>query len=418
MRDGCGAHSRRVNRGRASGLRARLGGPWDIVVGLGILVAAVNAYYIVPAGVLPVIRAELSLGPATAGLLVSVMFGVQVLLGVPVGILLDRVDNRRAVVAATLLILALYAWSWQAAAAGDFRTLMLSRGLAAPVTAAIWTGSVNIIGRAFDPRRQATAVGVFSGGPAAGFAVGLLTGPVVAGRFGWAAIFAVYAVPAAVGCALFWVTSRRLELSVGDTATARAADFRELFTTVTVWAVALVAFVGFSLYAFVTSWVPTYLSEVVGVSLAEGGLLAAFFPAVGAVSRAGSGAVSDRLFGHRRRPVVLLAFLVSAPAVLLVVLAETVAVLLLALLVAGLFLQLALGLAYPLARETADPAVAATGVAFTTSMATFGGFIAPPVGGLVIDNSGYLVAFSGALLLGLAGVTLALFVPEPDLDGG
>lgn len=404
--------------GPTTRLRSQLGGPWDVVLALGILIAAVNAYYIVPAGVLPVIRAELSLGPATAGLLVSVMFGAQMLLGVPVGMLIDRVDNRRAVVAATLAILGLYAWSWQAAAAGDFWTLMLSRGLAAPVTAAIWTAGVNIIGRAFDPARQATAVGVFSGGPAAGFAVGLLTGPLVANRFGWAAIFVVYAVPAAVGCALFWVTSRRIDISVGDTATARLADFRKLFTTATVWTVALVAFVGFSLYAFVTSWVPTYLSEVVGVSLAEGGLLAAFFPAVGAVARAGSGAVSDRLFGHRRRPVVLLAFAVSAPAIFLVVLADTVAILLFALLVAGLFLQLGLGLAYPLARETADPAVAATGVAFTTSMATFGGFVAPPVGGLLIDHSGYLVAFSGALVLGLAGAALAWFVPEPDLDGG
>ena len=398
-------------------LRSRLGGPWDIVFGLGILIAAVNAYYIVPAGVLPVIREQLALGPATAGLLVSVMFGAQMLLGVPVGMLLDRVDNRRAVVAATLAVLGLYAWSWQAAAAGDFPTLMLSRGLAAPVTAAIWTAGVNIIGRAFDPARQATAVGVFSGGPAAGFAVGLLTGPLVAERFGWAAIFAVYAAPAAVGCVLFWVTSRRLDISVEDTATARLADFRELFTTATVWTVALVAFVGFSLYAFVTSWVPTYLSEVVGVSLAEGGLLAAFFPAVGAVARAGSGAVSDRLFGHRRRPVVLLAFAVSAPAVFVVVLADTVAVLLLALLVAGLFLQLGLGLAYPLARETADPAVAATGVAFTTSMATFGGFVAPPVGGLLIAGAGYSVAFGAALALGLAGAALAFFVPEPDLGG-
>lgn len=401
--------------GPTTRLRSRLGGPWDVVLGLGVLIAAVNAYYIVPAGVLPVIREQLALGPATAGLLVSVMFGAQMLLGVPVGMLIDRVDNRRAVAVATLAILALYAWSWRAAAAGDFWTLMLSRGLAAPVTAAIWTAGVNIIGRAFDPARQATAVGVFSGGPAAGFAVGLLTGPLVAERFGWAAIFAVYAVPAAVGCVLFWATSRRLDISVGDTATARLADFRELFTTATVWTVALVAFVGFSLYAFVTSWVPTYLSEVVGVSLAEGGLLAAFFPAVGAVARAGSGAVSDRLFGHRRRPVVLLAFAVSAPAVFLVVLVETVALLLLALTVAGLFLQLGLGLAYPLARETADPAVAATGVAFTTSMATFGGFVAPPVGGLLIAGAGYSVAFGAALALGLAGAALAFFVPDPDL---
>ncbi|MFB6172491.1 MAG: nitrate/nitrite transporter [Haloarculaceae archaeon] len=398
-----------------NGDRPRLTGPWAVVVGLGVLIAAVNAYYIVPAGVLPVIRDRLAIGAASASLLVSVMFGAQMLLGVPVGVALDRVDNRRAIVAATLAIAALYAWSWRAAVDGDYWTLLLSRGLAAPATATIWTAGVNVIGRLFEPEQRATAVGVFTGGPAAGFALGLVTGPVVAARFGWASIFVVYAVPAAVGCVVFWLASRRHDVSGGEIDAARAGDVTRLLTTGPVWTVALVAFVGFALYAFVTSWAPTYLAESLGVSLAQSGLLAALFPAVGAVARAGSGAVSDSLFGHRRRPVVLAAFVVSAPAVLLVALADTVALVFLALLLAGVFLQLGLGLAYSLAREIPDPNVVATGVAFTTSMATFGGFVAPPAGGLLIDYSGYLAAFGAAVALGLVGVVLAWFVPEPTI---
>jgi len=404
---------REAPAGATTRLRSRLGGPWDVVLGLGVLIAAVNAYYIVPAGVLPLIRDQLGLGPATAGLLVSVMFGAQVVLGVPVGVLLDRVDNRRAVAVATLLVVAVYAWSWRAARAGDFGMLMLSRALAAPLTAAIWTGGVNIIGRAFDPAQQATAVGVFSGGPAAGFAVGLLTGPLVAARVGWTAVFAVYAVPAAVGCGLFWLTSHSLEGSVEDTATARLADFRALFTTATVWTVALVAFVGFSLYAFVTSWVPTYLTEELGFSLTRGGLFVALFPAIGIVARGGSGAVSDRLFARRRRPVALLAFGVSTPAVVLVALADTAALVLFGLLVAGLFVQLGLGLFYAQVRELADPSVAATAVAFATSMSTFGGFTAPLLGGLLIEHGGYGPAFGDAVAAALLGLLLAAVAPEP-----
>lgn len=395
--------------------RPRLTGPWDVVVGLAVLIAAINAYYIVPAAVLPVISDRLAIGPTSASLLVSVMFGAQMLLGVPVGVLLDKVDNRRAIVAATLLVAVLYVWSWRAAIAGNFWMLLVSRGGAAVATAAIWTAGVNIIGRIFEPAQQATAVSVFSGGPAAGFALGLFTGPLVATEFGWTAIFAIYAIPAVVGCAIFWVTSLGRDVSGGEIETASAGDFKRLLTAGSVWTVALIAFVGFSLYAFVTSWVPTFLTEARGISLARGGLLAAFFPAVGAVARAGSGAVSDTLFDHRRRPVVLMAFLVSAPAILLVVVADTIPVVFLALLLAGIFLQLGLGLAYPLAREIADSNVAATGVAFTTSMATFGGFVAPPVGGYLIEHSGYLAAFGAAVLVGFVGVVLAWFVPEPDI---
>lgn len=393
-------------------VRSRLAGPWDVVLGLWVLIVAANAYYIVPASVLPVLMDRLSVGPTTASLLVSVMFGTQVVVGIPVGVALDRADDRRAILLATLVLVAAYAWSWQAAIDGDFWSLLASRAVATPATAAIWTAGVNVSARGFAPERQATAVGVFSSGPPAGFALGLLTGPVVATRFGWPAVFAVYALPAAIGCAAFWLASRRIDLSGTGTETPRAADFRRLLSDRPIQIVATMAFLGFSLYAFVTSWVPTYLTEELGFSLARGGLFVALFPAIGVVARGGSGAVSDRLFANRRRPVALLAFGVSTPAILLVAIADTAALVLVGLLVAGLFVQLGLGLFYAQVRELADPSVASTAVAFATSMATFGGFTAPLLGGLLIEHGGYAPAFGYAIVAALLGLVLAAVAPE------
>lgn len=380
-----------------------------------VLIVAANAYYIVPASVLPVIMDRLAIGPTTASLLVSVMFGAQMILGVPVGMLLDRVNNRLAIVTAMVVLVVLYAWSWYAAATDAYWSLIVSRAIAAPATAAIWTAGVNIIGRTFRAERRATAVGVFSGGPAAGFALGLLTGPVIAARINWMAIFIVFAAPAVVGGAWFWVASRNIDLSGGDMETPNAGDFTRLLTDRPMWNVALMAFLGFSLYAFVTSWVPTYLTTELGFSLAQGGLLVALFPAIGIFARGGSGAVSDRLFNHRRRPVAILSFAVAAPAVVLVATVQTAVLVFLALVFAGLFVQLGLGLFYAQAREIPDPHVAATGVAFATSMATFGGFTAPLLGGLLIEYSGYSAAFGYSVVVALVGLVLAFSAPEPDL---
>lgn len=86
--------------------RSRLPHGWissaGIVSGVGLLAVAGTMYLIAPASVLPVVRAELGIGPAAAGWIVSVMFGTQVLVSVPAGIGIDRLDNRRVVVAVAI----------------------------------------------------------------------------------------------------------------------------------------------------------------------------------------------------------------------------------------------------------------------------------------------------------------------------
>lgn len=397
--------------------RGTSSGPWAVVAGIGLLVTAANAYYIVPAGVLPLLMEELALGPTAASLLVSVMFGTQVVVGVPIGVVLDRIDNRRAVLGATLLLGVAYAWSYQATVDGAYLQLLVARALGTIGTAACWTAGVNVVGRAFDSGTRATAVGVLSSTPAAGFALGLVAGPPVAARFGTPAVFVVWALPVALGCVGFLAASARVDTDGAGSETPGLSDFRRLLADRAVWSVAGMAFLGYSLYALITSWMPTYLADALGLSLASGGLFAALFPAIGIVARGGSGAVSDRLFGHRRRPVTLLSFVVALPSLALILLSETALAVGAALLLGGFFVQLGIGLFYAQARELAPPAVAATSVAFATSMATLGGFTAPLAAGILIQyTGGYTTAFLYAGAVGVVGLALAWVTPEPDTD--
>jgi len=139
------------------------------------------------------------------------------------------------------------------------------------------------------------------------------------------------------------------------------------------------------------------------------------FPAVGIISRSGGGYLSDRVFAGRRRPVVILTFVVTTPVVVVIGFSSQILLVVGALVVAGLFVQLGMGLIFTYIRELVDPPVKATAVAFLTSIAVFGAFSAPVVAGALIEfTDAYLLAFGYAIALGLGGLTMSLFAPESN----
>jgi len=343
---------------------------------------------------------------------VSVMFGTAVLASLPAGALLDRTDSRRAVAVAVGALFIAGAWGWIAAERSEYSSLLASRVLGGIGYVVVWNAAIDIVSEAATDARRATVVGVFTASGPLGFALGQGAGPAIAAAVGWPAVFPAFNALALVGLLLFWPTSRGLG-RVGRESPPSLREFGSVLRNRSVWLVGGLGFLGYALYLFVNSWAPSYLTEEIGLSLGVSGLLVAAFPAVGILSRVSSGFVSDRLFGGRRRPVVLVSFVVAAPLVASLALLDSVVSLVAVLLVAGFAIQLTLGLSFAYVGELVTSRVAATAVAFQTAVGLAGAFIAPIVGGAVIEASGYGVAFGLAGALAAVGVLLAWRAPEP-----
>ncbi|UPV76401.1 MFS transporter (plasmid) [Halorussus limi] len=392
----------------ASGARR---GTVGLVAGLFTLSAAAGAYEIAPASVLPLVRDSLGVGPTAGSWLVSVMYLTAVVTSVPVGVVLDRVRVRRAVAVAALALLVAGAWGWVAATAGAYWWLVASRILGGFSYVVVWNAGTNLVGQAVGPDVRATAVGVFTASAPVGFALGQFGSPLLADPFGWAATLPVFAAIAVVGVAVFLVATKGRRIGV-ETATPSREEVGDLFTNGAAWTLYGLSFLAFSLYLFLNSWLPSYLNDSLGVSLAVSGLLTAVFPAVGVVSRTSAGLVSDRLFGGQRRPVVLLAFVAAAPAVVGFVAVSGVAGAVALVVVAGFAVQLSIGLLYTYVPEVVAPAVRTTAISLLTSVGLLGAFVAPIAGGAIIDAAGYRPAFLVAGVVAVLGVALAWYAPD------
>lgn len=384
-----------------------------ILIGLWLVSAAAAAFEIVPVSIGPVVTDTLRVGAVSVGWLVSGMLLIQIIVGIPAGILLDRSDNRRVTALATILFAAASLWSWHAAAIGSYELLLASRLLAGIAFVTVWNASANIIAGTFSVETRATAVGIFTASGPSGFALGHLTGPAIATHLDWAVIFPIYGGLALVGLAVFWAATHRHGVLVEASGTPRWADIGALLSNRSFIGICATAFAAYSAYLFFNSWLPTYIETQIGLSLTATGVLVALLPATGIAARAGGGAISDRLFTGRRRPVMVLSLTVTTAVAIVFPIARTPIVLLVFLVIAGFFVQLGVGVFYAAIRESVAPPVAVTAIALLTTASLLGSFTAPVIAGFLIETYGFLPAFGYAAVLSALGIGTAWLTPEP-----
>ncbi|KAB1190780.1 MULTISPECIES: nitrate/nitrite transporter [Haloferax] len=383
-----------------------------LLVGFFLLSTAAAAYEIGPASVLPLIQESLALEASTAGWLVSIMYATAVVTSIPAGIILDRYSVRWLVSFGSVALVVAGVWGWFAATAGAYLWLLVSRVLGGIAYVIFWNAGANVVGSAVTPRYRATAVGVFTASAPVGFALGQFGSPLIATVAGWPAILPLYAGIGVVGFTSFLLATRRHVPGI-DTTPPDWAALRELFTSQAVWVVCVLCFLAYSLYLFVNTWLPSYLVDGFGISLAASGLLTALFPAIGAIGRTSSGLVSDRVFGGKRRPVVVSSFAIATPAVVAFAFVSQLAFVGGAVVVVGFAIQLVTGLIFSYIAELVPPSVRTTAISLLTSVGLLGAFAAPIVAGAIIDRAGYAPAFLVAGGVAGIGVLLALRAPEP-----
>jgi MFS family permease len=393
------------------------------LLGAWLLSAAVHVYVIMPASVLPRIAAGLAVPQTTAVWLISAVLVAWAVTNFGVGVAVDSVGDYVVVAVGGAVAVGAALAGWFVAVDGSFRLLIGTRVVAGVAIGAVWIASTTLVGRLFTARRRATALGVFTTSAPAGFAVGQVVGPRVTDAAGWPAIFAVGGLLSAGGFAVFVVTHLAVDEASNSRPDGKTEDatagpsLRQSFAAAlrnrTVVVGAAAAFVAYSLYLFLNSWLPTYLAEEFALSVDASGLLAAVFPAMGIVSRAGGGVISDQLFGHRRLPVLKWSFVVTTPLLVLLALSTSIPVLVVLLVVGGLVIQLTFGVVYSYVQEAVDPTNEGTALSILGSAGITGAFSAPVVAGALIDLTGaYTAAFAYAVALAAFGVGLVFFVAE------
>jgi nitrate/nitrite transporter NarK len=384
---------------------------WTITATLWLSFDFVVAYEIAPASLLPLVQRSLDVGPTAASWLVSVLLLAMAVFAIPAGIALDRVDNRRAILLSTAVVLLTTVWTWHAGREGAYVWLLVARFVSGGAIVTLWTAAVNVVDGVFDRENQGTAIAVLATSIPGGFVIGHLTAPFLAARVGWAGTLPIYGVLALFGIGGFAVATRGVPITV-DVETPTRREFAAVLRNRHVWLVGGMAFAAFSLNIFFNSWLPTYVAGNFSLPLGVGGAVAAFFPAVGVVARISGGVISDRLFGTRRRPIVLASFVLIAPASIAVPFFDSVTPLLAALVVTGFVTQVGLVLLFPYVRELVEENVAATAFAVLNTVGFLGGFSAPVVSGALIEAAGFFAAFGYAALLAGAGAVLAWAVPD------
>ena len=383
------------------------------IVGTWLLTAATHHYVMVPASVLSQVAADLQVTSGVAVWLVSAVPASWAVTNFALGVWIDRLGDYRmiAIGAATVILTGI--WSWLAARQGSFLSLLGSRLVAGIAVGIIWTASTNLIGGAVSAVNRGTVIGVFITSAPAGFALGQLSTPVIASWTGWPAAFLVMSVAAGFAFTLIAVSVRHLAIAPATNTASMRANFTAVLQHRAVWYGCAMAFAAYSYYLFMNSWMPTYLSQRFTLSAALGSGLTAVFPAMGVLSRAGGGLISDRLLDQRRVPIIQVAFLISLPIVVLIAWTRWLALITGALIVAGFVIQLAFGVVYSYVREVVEEDITGTALAFLTTAGISGAFSAPMITGALIEWTGtYRSAFTYAAVLSAIGLALSLVAPE------
>jgi Nitrate/nitrite transporter len=379
----------------------------------------VGAYLITPASVLTLVITDLEVTEPTAAALVSMPQVTATVVGIPIGIYLDRVKTRAAVPVAAVILAAGSVGDWLAATSGNVSLLVGSRLFAGVGMFVLWVVSIDAVSSSVPTNRRATVTSVVISGYPAGYALGQLGAPHLAEVVGWPGVFPVFGGAALLASLVFFLAVGRVSRFQTATDPMTRAGFVQVLRNPNVWVMVAVTFLGYSLYMTFNSWMPTYLTRQFGVSLAESGAFVAVFPAVGVLARPAGGWLSDTVFTQRRRPVFTASFVGAAVLAAVMYYTVTIGILIAGLVLAGVFIQLHIGLMYQASREFVAPSAAGTAVSFASVAGWLGSFVAPVVTGELVGIAGTeTVIFPFAIGIGVMGTLIVWQMAESGNQSG
>lgn len=381
---------------------------WDVVV-LTIAAGLLAAFQIgkIPAA-LPELRAELVIGFVAAGWIASILSVTSALFGVTAGLLSDWLGHRRLLLA-NLGIMAI--GSGLGGIAGDADWLMASRVLEGVAFLGLMVSVPSLMLQAATTRQQSFVLGLWSARMPVGMALMIVVSPALLIEIGWRGIWHVNAGLSLLLLAAIAARSRGLPPLARHRGADPGHDLKLALTRPGPWLLGACFMTYAAIWMSVMTWLPTFLIEAAGYSLAAAAGVSALIVICNAPSNILAGWLAQRGIGTW--PMVAFPALVMGVLGALLfsdLVADAAKVpIAMGMSFAGGFLPGAVIVAVP--RHAPSPAQVGAVNGIIMQGSNIGQLVGPPVLALVVtrsggwDNAGWMV-----LLIALIGAGLALAV--------
>lgn len=387
---------------------------------LALIMAAQTTASVGPLGIpaiAPLIRESLGLSMAQAGSFLSAYYIGPVLMSLPAGRMADRWGVLGTMVLGQLVIaLGLVATT----GAPSFPLLMIIMVAAGTGYGMLNPTTAKAVIAWFPRRQRATVVGLKQVGLPLGGALGALVMPPLGLRLGWRMAVVIAASVTALLAALTWLLYRDPPGTESQRATPALGGLAEVLRSRDLWLVSVATLIFAGVQTVFLAFFVLYLRDVVRMSLVTAASYLVLAQVMGMTGRIVFGLLSDRLFGGRRRVVLLIAGLGSG---------------LCALIMAGtgpgttswLMAPLALcfgffgvgwnGVQYTLLAELAGPRAAGTAIGLGLAISSLGVTICPPLFGLAVERfGGFAAPWAATGIVMALGLGLLVPVREGRMD--
>lgn len=363
------------------------------------------------------IKRDLALSAAVAGVLVGAVPAGKAIGSYAAGAAVDRVGERRVLALGAMLFGVLVLVATAAPFAALLALLVIGGLFAATATPA--GGKLVLL--SFPVTRRGVAMGIRQTGIPLGGLVAALLLPWLAGAWGWrtglvaAGVLTIAGGAAALAMAGMEPRARRRGRGEPRRPRERGRFSRDRdMRLLTLWGCMMVG----GQYVLI-AFLPLHVHEGGAISLAAAALWLVSIAQVGGVlGRIGWGAVSDRLLGGRRRPLLAVISAIGAAGFLALAMLPAdapVAVFAVAGLLGGISVIGWQGMFITSLAEMAGPTRAGAATGFALTFVSVGIAAAPPVFGLIADLAGSYEAMWLALAIVVTlSLVPALLVREPS----
>ena len=363
----------------------------------------------------PLMKGELDLSATEFGTAVSAFFWIYAPVQLVVGWLCDRFSVYRLMAWGVIL--------WAASTlmmgfVGGFLSLLVLRVLLGVGESIVFPGSGKIIALHVPPEGRGLANAWCAAGIAFGPAVGTLAGGMILANYGWRAIFIVFGLATLIWL-LPWKRIVDALPAVSDDRGERTVPVGTLLKNWSLWAMGIGHAAGNFSFYFLLAFLPLYLVQQRGLTIAQMTLLATLGYAVQGAAAFALGAWSDRWTrsgrseAAMRRAMLVVGQLTAAGCILGIVMTDSIAMIGLLLCIAGVATaSLSMNL-YAVAQMFAGPRAAGSWIGIQNALGNISGIVGPVISGILIDRSGYGSAFYlAAAVAAFGGIWWALGVPR------